>query len=124
MAKNNVGLLVFREWAAQTKCKHLSWLVLDDYNITTAAYHARLLRPVANGLLHNKAVITFMRLAHVMAATDMGVVIKRAQLSMFHGTYWQASTCHYPLSLNPVTADWGYNPSYLCAEDVTLVESV
>ena len=59
-----------------------------------------------------------------MAATDTGVVIKLAQHHMFQGTYRQASTCHYLLSLIPAAADWGYNPSYSCAEDVTLVESV
>ena len=42
---------------------------------------------------------------------------------MFHRTYWQASTCHYLLSLIPAVADWGYNPSYSCAEDV-MVESI
>ena len=74
--------------------------------------------------MHSKAVITFMLPAHVMAATDTGVVIQRAPRRMFHGTYGQASTCHYPLSLIPAAADWGYNPSYSCAEDVTLVDSV
>ena len=39
-AKNNVGLLAFREWAAQTRCKHLAWSVLDDDDVTTAAYHS------------------------------------------------------------------------------------
>ena len=83
-AKNNVGLLAFREWAAQTRCKHLAWSVLGDDDVTTAAYHSRLLRPVAEGLLLDRAVITFMRPAHVMAATDKGVVIKRAPRRMFH----------------------------------------
>ena len=109
-AKNNVGLLAFREWAAQTKCKHLAWSVLDDDDITTAAYHAGLLRPVADGLLHSKAVITFMRPAHVMAATDTGVVIKRAPRFMFHGTYRQASACHYLLSLIPAAANLATTP--------------
>ena len=49
LAKNNIGLLVFHEWVAQTKCKHLAWLVLDNNNITTAAYLTGLLSPVAVG---------------------------------------------------------------------------
>ena len=114
---------MFHEWAAQTKCKHLAWSVLDYNNTMTAAYHAGLLRQVAYGLLHSKAVITFMLLVHVMAATDTGCG-DQAGATLFVPQNIRAGICHYLLPLIPATADWGYNPSYSCAEDMALVESV